>query len=992
MLTRLWAVMAIVCLSASTAHAIDWGVMQLDTDYNVESFQPYDGTFTAPETGTLKIISKIGTEKITEIYTDATFKKRIEGVHSGWTANPQYYAYKVTAGTTYYIHSDWAWDADVIRLEMEKADAGVEFDRADPAEGSALSISDGYGYIDLYFSGNLGSVTSCRLTCDGTTITMRATPSNNTLSIEYVAALNKLYAAGVKGGAAITISIEGLKSKSGVLYNGDGKFSLSYTLANKAVTLESSQLPQQFKSYWAPGDPDAVATFTFSGDLSTSMNASTVRLEFGSTEVEGNEYYVEEVPFTVEGNILKVDFAGVRRTPADMVASGTNYGNVVLRLVGLRDADNQFIASTGQGTIGSFSFDWIGKYLVIEKGTVIADFTPSNGTTLANATEISVWMQGSDCIKFDGFTLTAEDNGEVTEANVPMSEVTVATEDDGKAYTFAIPASIKGKKGVTVTLTNVQSLDGYDHSSDVSASYDKFVITNCDPANGAQMETLAEGTILTVTTNYNELYPDLYMVYEIEDLNPDDPDEAIIKSESWLTRQSDGNYTSEVYGTYKLMKDHKYAVRFTAWASEMDKNYQEDPVGTAEVYWYGLTAPFEYSQLSLVSIEPDPETTVLSPDMGEFILTFDGSVNIKPEDAFILEGMSMTRPFDSVEPINGSHESEGIIYNDQWKLTISESFLSSWDAALQFSVKAYDEDGLIVRGNQGKEENTYFLFDYNMTTEYKEATVSPAEMAEYDSLKQFTVSFEGGINQSWAEGLECYVMDLTNRTRYELDITMGEGDYTTGNDVMYLTLAEEITTPGTYVLHADAGFFMLGSEFSSWKSAEINAYYYVKEPEIPGEDDTRVVTPNPATTGLKELSQVDIIFSDYSSAGIGGGKATLAIGNAEPINLPDAEYGKEWNEVVQPLGQTYTADATYTISFPAGYFTLGDSGKDCKAFVLVYTIGGTSGITSIAADANGKYNVYKLNGVRVLSTENGNDISKLATGVYVINGKKVYVK
>ena len=990
MFTRLLAVMAVVCLSASSARAVDWGVMELNTDYTITGFQPYSGSFTAPETGTLKILNVSGSERVTVIYADADHNEAIDGEFSGFTASPLYDAYSVTKDKTYYLYSDFAWGDGVIRLEMDNSAAGLELSKVSPEQGSALGITGGYPYVDVYFTDKVGGITSCSLSCSGTVIKLAATPVNNVLSIGIEAAINQLYAAGVKGGADITISIDGLKNSGDVLYNGDGKLTLQFKLANEPVQLVSSKVPDLFKSYWAPGDPDAVCTFTFSGDLSTTMPADRVSLSFGSPEAEGQEYYAENVAFSVNGPVLTVDLAGVRRTPADMVSSGTNYNNIILGLHNIISADGQAVYSGGQGSSGSFFYDWAGKYLVYDKGVVIAEFDPANGTSLANATEISVWIQGVKTIKFDGFTLSCDDNGSVIRELVPMSAVTVADEgNDAKTYTFAIPAAIKGKKGVTVSLTNVLGLDGYDHSNDVSASYDTFVITGCDPANGSVLETLASGTKLTVTTNYAELYPELYIVYEIEDLNPDDPMEAIIKSESWLTRQDDGSYAAEVYGNYKLMKNHKYAVRFTAWTSEMDKNYQNDPLGTAEIYWYGATAPFQYSELSLVSISPDPESVRLTPEDNKFVVSFDGSVNIDPKHAFVLTGMGTSQAFESVEPINGSHESEGIVYNDQWQLTLDAAFLESWDASLQISIQAYDENGLIVRGNEGTEENTFFLFTYGMASEYREASLSPAAGSEVTSLKRFTVSYADGIAESYNGG-KAYLMDLANRTTFDLTVSMGEGDLTSGNTEMYLDLEEEITAAGRYLLHIDEGFFNLGSEFTTWKSAGIDAEYYIESASIGGDDDTRIVTPDPDGEKLTELSRISIIYSDYSSAGLGGGKATLAIGNAAAVNLPDAEFGVEWNEVVQPLGDTYTANGTYVISFPEGYFLLGDTGDvQSKAFVLTYTIG-TAGITDIVADAEGMYNIYNLNGVRVLTTDNGADIARLAPGIYIINGKKVY--
>lgn len=53
---------------------------------------------------------------------------------------------------------------------------------------------------------------------------------------------------------------------------------------------------------------------------------------------------------------------------------------------------------------------------------------------------------------------------------------------------------------------------------------------------------------------------------------------------------------------------------------------------------------------------------------------------------------------------------------------------------------------------------------------------------------------------------------------------------------------------------------------------------------------------------------------------------------------------------------------------------------------------GTSGLESVIADKDGHYNVYTVSGVLVMSGVTSDKLSTLAHGLYIINGKKVYVK
>lgn len=658
-LTGWIATLVLVCMttgSMKAADPVDLGQIELNKEYTMTS--NFSGYVIPTQDGIMNVYQ---TSCNIALYSSADMSaaSEIQGTHGGYGVFPQYWYYNVKAGTTYYFKSAYAYNPATFTFAMEVAD-NFSLERTSPEQGSVLSLTNAYPFIDVYFSSQVKSISGCTLSCNGSTVSVPAAPNTSTLQINYQSAVQNLVNANVAAGSEITINITGLTNVSGSLYNGDGKLSLSYKLPAKAVTLVSSEIPEVFKSYWPKGDADAICKFNFSGPLSTTMGASTVSVSFGSAELEGREYYSEDVPFTVEGSTLICDLSGVRRTPDDMVESGTNYGNILLRLSGVKDAEGNYVASTGQGTTGSFMFDYSGsKYQVLQKGAVTAEFTPASGTSLKDATQIEVWISGLNSIRFDGFTLTAEENGQVTVANVPMSDVTISQQEATSAvYTFTIPATIKGKSGVTVTLTGLVGLDGYDHSRDVVAEYDKFVITSADPADGSKMEKFADGTVLTVTTNYAENYPNLYMEYQIIDLNAENPDDAVIKSSYWLTRQSDNSYKATSPADYKLIKGHTYEVRFTAWSDEMSKNYGQPSLGTSSIYWEGLTAPFKFSEITLISITPNPDDVLLTKNDREFIVRFDGSVTLNAETTFIPEGMGMSHAFESIEPYQGSHEVE----------------------------------------------------------------------------------------------------------------------------------------------------------------------------------------------------------------------------------------------------------------------------------------------------------------------------------------------
>lgn len=86
------------------------------------------------------------------------------------------------------------------------------------------------------------------------------------------------------------------------------------------------------------------------------------------------------------------------------------------------------------------------------------------------------------------------------------------------------------------------------------------------------------------------------------------------------------------------------------------------------------------------------------------------------------------------------------------------------------------------------------------------------------------------------------------------------------------------------------------------------------------------------------------------------------------------------NNISAPTGE-------YALVTPKGLFTTADKQADSYTFKFTLTNGSVEGI---AAD-NGLYNVYTIEGVKVISNGTADDVNNLSNGFYIINGKKVCV-
>lgn len=120
----------------------------------------------------------------------------------------------------------------------------------------------------------------------------------------------------------------------------------------------------------------------------------------------------------------------------------------------------------------------------------------------------------------------------------------------------------------------------------------------------------------------------------------------------------------------------------------------------------------------------------------------------------------------------------------------------------------------------------------------------------------------------------------------------------------------------------------------------------------------------------------------FDLSGLEAGTYTITIpaGVLQVVEMPE-----DFSAEVTVLGLNAAATATFTIAEDEEE----DPGIDEPGTDEPGEGGGTDGIAGIEADANGLFNVYTLQGNKVMTTT---ELNSLAKGIYIINGKKVLVK
>ena len=995
---RIMFLFVLVCTSAmgqAQKTPFNYGELELDKEYTMPA-EGYDrnvnsgyiATFTAPKTGVLTCHGQVMN------YFRAYATEDYSGQSLGdWDFASQTMTIKVTEGQVLYFNDSFGWSSGTFKLTMPGEEGIiVEMREASPADGSVAPTAAG-GLVEVFFNVPIISTAAADLKI-GTTSLGSITPriGGTVASIEMASILLTAYDKGlVKEGDELTITFH-IAAKNDT--NAKGDYTVTYRCPAQIVHLKNAtHIPAAFLSYWVTGDMDGVLKLEFTGDLNPAGGNAV--LGYGDLESETGDYYSETVPYTVEGNVLSLDLTGKLRTPDNMVPSGTNYGIMSLQIKGIKDADGNFVYSEGQGSIGSYSYNLDYKLLSFD---IDHDFTPAEGASLANENEVEIWLRGAENLIYNGVKFTYVEDG--TTKEVVVTDVTRDELPGEVTLTVAIPEEVKGKTNIEVSLNELQSKDGQDHQ--ISARYDSFVVTVNQPGEST-MEVLTEGTIFNVTVNNASVG---YMEYEIHDLNPTNPDDAIIKSYSWLNKQENGSWEAEVYGDYKLIKGHDYAVIFTAWTSEEAQRNGESPVGTDRYIIHGATQPYMNSDLALVSMTPSVEAGFASEDDNVITLEFDGLVMLTAETTFINTGSGTSTAFEAIEAVDPS---DG--YSNIWKLTVPKSYFSG-KSSVAISFVPEDMNGRRLNGNEDRTgEDAYFYYDIPCTFAIPDFTVVPADGAELKSLSQITVGYDGGINVSW-DGSKVEVYSMTR----ELVATVVEETQVVPDDQkdnwnyqpkeMILTLDNTVDKDGSYYIMFPTGHFILGSDMITYNSKQTIVNFTINNPVEPVDKTKIAIEPYEGKDGKYILT-----FTDASSVAVNynceekiliknsDGDVVAELGNSAVDIDWDIE---EWNKLVLTITEELPG-GEYSIEFPAEFFELNDGASKSTATSIALTIEGpapelASGTYYLKNVESGKFLSSGANWGTQATLGNGYDliVTKLEDGKYnidtkIYNGTKHYL-
>ena len=285
-----------------------------------------------------------------------------------------------------------------------------------------------------------------------------------------------------------------------------------------------------------------------------------------------------------------------------------------------------------------------------------------------------------------------------------------------------------------------------------------------------------------------------------------------------------------------------------------------------------------------------------------------------------------------------------------------------------------------------------------MVREYPKATITPENGSYVQGLKEFTITCDEGIAVSSDFSLKAQSGQREDRT-YEIDKT-----YTCTQvdaNTLKFTIDEELVSVDNVNIDLIiTGDILLNPEGMNYKhpikgrwTRSIYSYTHI------GSAAAATITAVEPADGSKveSLSYILFTFSNIATTVDTSKEAKLyKEGSDETIPFSFTNLKEDGSYVAQNQGALLldapvVKNGTYILEIADGYFVDRNS-KEIKGITLKYTVENDTAIEDIIANEESGRVVYNASGVKVLDTTDADKVKALPSGIYIVNGVKVYIK
>lgn len=257
-------------------------------------------------------------------------------------------------------------------------------------------------------------------------------------------------------GDKFKITLEGIHDANdeSVIYGEDGNYSVTLIMGEmpgELVSVTPAQGTTLYTYYPETGD-EGLLTFTFTDELNTDKSKVTVDVFYGDSEAGSYGAYNPE--FTIEGKTVVVDLRGYRFPESvETSRSGEVQTVITMNIKGLTTTDGRAIITNNAsaGTSGVV----VTYPLKKQEISFYYDFLPTEGSSLADCSEIIIWLpEEVGVITFDKVLLQWLNNrGTLQTKEFKAEEVPFAYDKSYAGYVSHIPlAGVSKDREVTLTV------------------------------------------------------------------------------------------------------------------------------------------------------------------------------------------------------------------------------------------------------------------------------------------------------------------------------------------------------------------------------------------------------------------------------------------------------------------------------------------------------------------------------------------------------------
>lgn len=351
-------------------------------------------------------------------------------------------------------------------------------------------------------------------------------------------------------------------------------------------------------------------------------------------------------------------------------------------------------------------------------------------------------------------------------------------------------------------------------------------ILSIEPGDKSVLAGFGPNSTITINTTDNTAVG--YYEFTITDLNPLNPDEAVMRNAYGKHEFSSAPivYTFGEFGL-EFIEGHTYSFNVRLYGTPDYQGSSTPLAAEKTIEWTGSAEAYEYSPVKLVNTTPTPGEYDIENTPFFFTMIFDGWVELDLDKSIYYNGGMMDGT-----PI----PAENVTYSEDHKevhITVSDSYLRSCGSTAGISCFFRDQQGRYLYWGSDSKENSYIMIQYGNSIGLPELTIDPAA-GEVTELSRFVVTCSanaGVLNYSYLPEKAQLVTPLGDR--WELNapvITRETGSGVNAKPVEWtFELDEPITDSGRYILMIPTGYFTSGEEFSAVNTKQATVEYTIAE-------------------------------------------------------------------------------------------------------------------------------------------------------------------